>query len=68
MVILGILPALVLLGIAIFVLLGILSAIWIFIDARRRRIKPLRWLLLALLLSIIGLFIYWFFVKRKKRP
>jgi len=67
MVILGILPALVLLGIAIFVLLGILSAIWIFIDARKRRIKPLRWLLLALLLSIIGLFIYWFFVKRKKR-
>ncbi len=67
MVIVGVLPVLVLLGIAIFVLLGILSAVWVFIDARRRRIRPLRWLLLAFLLSVIGLFIYWFFVRRKRR-
>ncbi|GEM_PF-3511985 len=65
--ILGIIPVIILLAIALFFLLGLLSALWIFRDARRRRIKPLKWILLAILLSVVGLIIYRMFIRRRKR-
>lgn len=37
----------------------ILTPVWVFLDARRRKTQPLPWALLVLLTNVVGLAVYW---------
>jgi hypothetical protein len=50
-----------------WLLIGLAIAVWIFLDMKKNRDMRVLWPLIGLLLSVIGLVLYYFLIKRKRK-